>query len=142
MRFNETLDAWLYSPRGGRGGKRSIADRIDATGDCWTYDGAHSNSAYPHNGDGLLHKQMWERLVGPVPEGMELDHLCRNTKCINPDHLEPVTHGENIQRGFGFGNGKKYELCHKGHDDWSGSKKRYCRTCSHERTRRYRAEVQ
>ncbi len=46
------------------------------------------------------HVVAYEELVGPVPEGLELDHLCRNTLCINPDHLEPVTHKVNIERGL------------------------------------------
>src|ERR1700761_4086461 len=45
------------------------------------------------------HKLTYELLVGPVPEGMELDHLCRNRLCRNPTHLEPVTKQENIKRG-------------------------------------------
>jgi len=43
---------------------------------------------------------MYEYFKGPVPDGLELDHLCRVRSCCNPDHLEPVTHKENIRRGF------------------------------------------
>lgn len=42
---------------------------------------------------------MWERHRGPVPDGLDLDHLCRNTICCNPDHIEPVTHRVNMRRG-------------------------------------------
>ena len=45
------------------------------------------------------HILIWERFRGPVPEGCELDHLCRVTMCVNPDHLEPVPHDENVRRG-------------------------------------------
>jgi hypothetical protein len=46
------------------------------------------------------HKEEWERLYGPVPEGLELDHLCCVRACGNPDHLEPVTHEENVRRAL------------------------------------------
>lgn len=48
----------------------------------------------------LAHRWMYEQRRGPVPAGLELDHLCRNTVCVNPDHLEPVTHRENVLRGI------------------------------------------
>lgn len=49
----------------------------------------------------LAHKWIWEDRNGPVPDGMDLDHLCRNRSCVNPDHLEPVSRAENILRGVG-----------------------------------------
>jgi len=45
------------------------------------------------------HRVYWERENGPIPEGLQLDHLCRNHACVRPSHLEPVTHVENIRRG-------------------------------------------
>lgn len=45
------------------------------------------------------HRVAWEELVGPVPAGLVIDHLCRVTTCVNPAHLEPVTQRENVQRG-------------------------------------------
>lgn len=51
-------------------------------------------------GSGFAHRQLWELLNGPVRAGYELDHLCRNPSCINPTHLEVVTHGENLRRGL------------------------------------------
>ena len=47
----------------------------------------------------FLHAVVWELFNGPVPAGLVLDHLCRNTRCVRPDHLEPVTQGENVARG-------------------------------------------
>ena len=45
------------------------------------------------------HRVAYEELVGPIPDGLVLDHLCRNRRCCNPEHLEPVTDGENTRRG-------------------------------------------
>jgi hypothetical protein len=44
------------------------------------------------------HRFYYEQHVGPIPEGLQLDHLCRNTRCVNPAHLEPVTGAENMRR--------------------------------------------
>lgn len=49
----------------------------------------------------VAHIVAWEMYRGPVPEGLELDHLCRVRSCVNPDHLEPVTHRTNLLRGTG-----------------------------------------
>lgn len=49
----------------------------------------------------LAHKVMWEMQNGPVPKGLELDHLCRNRACVRPDHLEAVTRRTNLRRGIG-----------------------------------------
>lgn len=46
------------------------------------------------------HRVAYEAFRGPIPEGLEIDHLCRNTRCVNPFHLEPVTHAENLIRGM------------------------------------------
>jgi hypothetical protein len=76
---------------------------IDTRG-CWLYEGhlTLGSSGYGLIGvdrtNKVTHRLMYEELVGPVPEGLELDHLCCVTRCVNPDHLEPVTHAENCRR--------------------------------------------
>lgn len=78
------------------------------------------------------HRWSYEYHVGPIPEGYEIDHLCRTRLCVNPDHLEPVTPQENISRSHG--NGRKTH-CPKGHP-YSGPNlrvyrgTRFCRECS------------
>ena len=81
------------------------------------------------------HRFSYETLVGPIPEGKILDHLCRVRMCVNPDHLDVVTHGENLRRGFGTtGLRARQTHCIRGHE-LSGRNvkvyggKRYCLTC-------------
>lgn len=83
------------------------------------------------------HVAAYEMLVGPVPDGLELDHLCRNPRCCNPSHLEPVTHAENMRRA-----GSAVTHCIHGHEYTpentarDGRGRRYCRACNRQRARR------
>lgn len=87
----------------------------------------------------LAHVWAWEWLNQPVPDGMELDHLCRNHSCVNPAHLEPVTHRENMRRGYWA---TKTE-CDQGHAYTEENTyirrdgTRDCRACNRERGRRH-----
>lgn len=63
------------------------------------------------------HRVMYEILVGPIPEGLVIDHLCRNRRCVNPEHLEPVSMHENIMRGNGtFAVNARKTHCIHGHE--------------------------
>jgi hypothetical protein len=69
---------------------------------CWRWTGSVGSSGYGHivvNRHGkCAHRAVYEVAVGPIPDGLELDHLCVNRSCVNPDHLEPVTRSENLRR--------------------------------------------
>lgn len=91
----------------------------DASG-CWLWTSVLGQKGYPRFRSGVTkqyvaaHRWAYEHLVGPIPDGMELDHLCRVRRCVRPEHLEPVTHAENCRRAaahpesnFGQGRRKK-----------------------------------
>ena len=88
---------------------------------CWEWIGALLASGYGqfalrHNQNVSAHRISYEWENGAIPEELQLDHLCRNRKCVNPEHLQPVTKRDNILRGVGFGakNSQKTH-CPKGH---------------------------
>lgn len=92
-------------------GKFVIADRPSIyrpdLGPCWTWIGSKSKHPSPYamvwDGDRntYAHRVSYEKTNGPIPNGLHIDHLCRNTLCINPLHLEAVTCAVNILRGIG-----------------------------------------
>ena len=81
------------------------------------------------------HRWSYEHFVGPIPEGLTLDHLCRVRGCVNPWHLEPVTRGENVMRGFGpAAIAARATHCQRGHLKSesmvsNGPRKRTCGPC-------------
>ncbi len=88
--------------------ERPVADRfwekVDATGDCWEWLGSRHSKGYGWFRMGSqmkkAHRVAWVLLIGPIPDGLTLDHLCLNPPCVNPDHLEPVTAAENTRRAL------------------------------------------
>lgn len=73
---------------------------VDAKTGCWNWNLSLTSHGYGGSLDGKrAYVTYYEQKHGAVPEGMELDHKCRNRRCVNPDHLEPVTHAENVRRG-------------------------------------------
>lgn len=88
---------------------------------------------------GYAHRIAYELVVGPIPEGLTLDHLCRVRRCVNPEHLEPVTMGENLRRGMSPAMiSKRTGICKRGHSladayrRWNGEVTN-CRTCYREK---------
>ena len=112
--------------------------KVTPTGFCWEWNAATDARGYGvfNLGSRLdrAHRVAWTLLIGEIPAGLVLDHLCRNQSCCNPDHLEPVTQLENMRRN-------RLPHCQRGHSmddayerpDGNG---RMCRTCSDARGRR------
>lgn len=127
-----------------------IPDYAPHLGSCWIWTAGHDGNGYGHfqmhhKECVKAHRVAYELSVGPIPEGLVIDHLCRVHGCVNPDHLEPVTNGENIRRGL---NVVQNTHCKHGHLYVEGSfylvmsegkLKRRCNACGARRQREYRA---
>lgn len=95
-----------------------IASRtLKTKGGCWEWQGAVGPNGYGYSswaGQKLAHRMSFEAHIGPIPIGMHLDHLCRNRRCVNPTHLEPVTPLVNQRRKPD--ETRKRPVCRKGHE--------------------------
>lgn len=129
--------------------KLSVADRIKAYvspepfSGCWLWL-AHvdRDTGYARlNVEGrarTVHVLSYQIFVGPVPDGLELDHLCRVRCCVNPNHLEPVTRRVNVRRGLAGDKNRRKTHCPSGHEynasnTYTYGKKRHCKTCAIEK---------
>ena len=122
---------------------RSVS--FDSTG-CWTWNGYRNDKGYGHVKIDRrwlpVHRYCYEHAVGPIPTGLQIDHLCRNRACVRPTHMEAVTLVENIRRGLaGVRGGERQRAkthCPQGHlynEQNTYVKKssyRACRTCHRE----------
>lgn len=121
------------------------------TNDCWLYASTTNANDYPQlrfrskgkHYNLSVHRLTYEKYKGEIPAGLEIDHLCRVTRCINPDHLEAVTHTENVRRTIAAGNNnnQKKTKCPQGHEYTLENTElrygfRYCRTCRRERAKK------
>jgi hypothetical protein len=131
---------------------------------CWTWKGSLDKHGYgvffeknANTGSKMkgyaAHRLVYEMLVGPIPKGLVIDHLCRNPSCVNPSHLEPVTQGENVRRGNITETSRirreerlvTVTHCRRGHEYavegvFRPDGIRVCRGCWRENMRKYRAK--
>lgn len=102
--------------------RRRVIDRfwskVEKTDTCWLWLGSKHPSGYAamsvENRSRYVHRLSYELFVGPIPEGLTIDHLCRVRNCVNPNHLEPVTAAENTRRARAYD--VKPTHCPQGHE--------------------------
>lgn len=124
-----------------------LAEGADA---CWLWRGKPDAYGYGYlrlgRGTIKAHRAAYELAKGPIPAGLEIDHTCRNRACVNPAHLEAVTHQENMRRAQPWHALLKRPSCANGHP-WTPETTGYyptgarrCLVCNRQRCNRYYAE--
>ncbi|MGQ4513709.1 HNH endonuclease [Streptomyces sp. DW26H14] len=128
-----------------RSGATNVADRfwakVSPTGFCWEWKASIKPNGYGQFGVAsgrvvYAHRYAYELLVGPISEGADIDHLCRNRACVNPDHLDPVDRRTNLLRSPITlpGSAARRGACRRGHP-WTPDNTRFesghriCRSC-------------
>lgn len=125
---------------------------VKKTKTCWIWTAGKNYAGYGHfignnKNRWLAHRYAYTLLVGKIPKGLTLDHQCRNTSCVNPEHLKPMTIKENILKGNGAAAiNKRKTQCPQGHP-YKGnnliirkSGSRRCRTCTNNSAKEYQRQ--
>lgn len=122
---------------------------VDKSADgCWHWIGSKNRKGYGHflwHGVGpMAHRCAWTLLRGPIPEKLQVDHLCKVRSCVNPDHMELVTLQENVRRSDVGLHQRQKTHCPRGHE-YAGRNlyvnrkaQRICRTCNAMSQKHYR----
>ena len=132
--------------------------RIKHDGECWIWTGAkrcgrarngntqwYSTCTFKSKNESV-HRLFYWAYKGKIAKGLELDHLCRNTLCVNPLHLEAVSHSENVKRGTAWNKIAEAQSikthCPQGHEyskenTYEHNGQRHCKECVRKRSREY-----
>lgn len=137
--------------------RRFRANYIEAPSGCWIWLGRDGNQfghrRWTVQGKRVLvHRWAYERFVGPIPNGLTIDHLCRVPRCVNPMHLQPVTQWRNVWRAQWSppARNSRKTHCKRGHPlsgpnlqirSNKGRPARQCRTCTNRRAQEYQERV-
>jgi len=115
-----------------------FAANVEQGEGCWLWTGRTEKGGYGRWGGGMAHRVAWVRVNGPIPDGLTIDHLCRNHACVNPSHLRLLPPSEN----FSDNSWRDRQQCVNGHE-WSqantrighrkGRTHRICRACDRDR---------
>jgi hypothetical protein len=155
MHYQRIRKHGSYDKRDPRWGplRERLWAKVQKTETCWFWTGAHNGTGYGQIAVGskkfYVHRLSWEWARGPIPKGLQVDHLCMVRHCVNPDHMEIVTPKVNCNRGYGAQVSAAIQLakthCPQGHEyvpeniRLNGKGGRGCRECGRVTARRWQA---